>query len=331
MKLPHRRQFLRLAAGAAALPALSRVARAQTYPAQPVRVIVPFAPGGPTDIFARLIAQKLSQRVGKQFYVENIAGGTGNVGTGQAAKAAPDGHTVLITVDSYAINATFFPKIPYDPIKDFDPVTRPVASTIVLSVNPSVPAKTVKDLVALIKAEPRKYSVSSGGIATHSHLAGEQFRLSLGLDLVHVPYSGGGPAVASTVAGHTPIVFGSPPQAVPFIREDKLRPLAITSKIRSQTLPNVPTMAEAGYPDIYPDATEDQWIGVLVPAKTPENVITLLNREVADIVALPEMKERLLELGFDLVPSSQTNFANSIKVGIETWGKLIRAANLKPG
>jgi len=321
-----RRQFLRFAGAAALPPLLSRVAWAQTYPARPVRVIVAFAPGGVTDTFARLIAQKLGERLGKQFYVENIPGATGNIGTAQAAKAPPDGYTLLFAFSSYVVNPTLFDKIPYDPYKDFEPVTLAVASTTVLSVNPSVPANTVKDLVAVVRANPGKYSFASAGAGTQAHLAGEQFRLSLGLDLVHIPYNGGAPAIASVVAGHTPIGFSSPQAATPQIREGNVRALAITSKRRSQILPDVPTMAEAGYPDI----EGDSWVGVLVPSRTPSEIITLLHREIVQIIALPDMKERLATLGYDLVASTPEEFGRRIKVEIETWAKVIRAANIKP-
>src|SRR5215813_3450060 len=196
-----RRNFLHLAAGAAALPAVSRVAWAQTYPSRPVRLIVPFAPGGPTDVFARLIAQKFSAEFGKQFYVENIAGGAGNIGTAQAARAAPDGHTILVTVSAFVTNPAFLGKAPYDPIRDFAPVAVPIASAITIVVNPSVPARTLAELVALIRANPGKYSYASGGAGAQPHLAFEQFRVSLGLDVVHVPFTGAGPAVAAVVAG----------------------------------------------------------------------------------------------------------------------------------
>ena len=321
-----RRQFLRFAGAAVFPPVLPRVAWAQTYPARPVRVIVAFAPGGVTDTFARLIAQKLGERLGKQFYVENIPGATGNIGPAQAAKAAPDGYTLLFAFSSYVVNPTLFDKIPYDPYKDFEPVTLAVASTTVLSVNPSVPANTVKDLVALVRANPGKYNFASAGAGTQAHLAGEQFRLSLGLDLVHIPYNGGAPAIASVVAGHTPIGFSSPQAATPQIREGNVRALAVTSKTRSQILPDVPTMAEAGYPDI----EGDSWVGVLVPTRTPSEIITLLHREIVQIIALPDMKERLVTLGYDLVASTPEEFGRRIKVEIETWAKVIRAANIKP-
>jgi tripartite-type tricarboxylate transporter receptor subunit TctC len=324
MKLP-RRQFLHLAAGSAALPTVSRLATAQTYPTRPVRVLVPYSAGGPTDIFARLIAQKLSEHLGKQFYVENVAGASGNIGTAQAARSSPDGHTLLVAYNSYAVNPSIFVKIPYDPYKDFDPVTLAVTSTNVLVVNPSVRAKTVDDLVALIRASPGKHIYAHGGVGTATHLVGEKFRLTLGLDILGVPYSSGGPATAAVVAGHTPIGFNPIAAAVPQIKEGNLRALAVTSKTRSQSLPNVPSMTEAGYPDIWGDS----WVGVLVPAGTPKNIIALLNREIVSSIARPDLKERLIALGFDPIGSTPEQFAEQIKFEIETWGKVIRAANIK--
>jgi len=324
MKLP-RRRVLHLAAGAAALPAVSRIAWSQTYPTRPVRTIVAFAPGGVTDTFARLMAQKLSEHLGKQFYVENITGATGNIGTGQAAKAAPDGYTLLFAFSSYVVNPTLFDKVPYDPYKDFEPVTLAVTSTTVVAVHPSVPAKTIKDLVALVRANPGKYSYSSAGAGTQAHLAGEQFRLSLGLDLVHIPFNGGGPAIAAVVGGHTPIGFSSPAASIPQIKEGNVRALAITSKRRSQILPDVPTMAEAGYPEI----EGDSWVGVLAPAGTAKDIISLLNHEIVKVIALPDMKARLGELGYDPVGSTPEEFAARIKVEIEMWRKVIRAAKIK--
>src|SRR5436190_1504849 len=229
----------------------------------------PFAPGGVTDTFGRLMAQKLTEQLGKQVYVENIAGASGNIGTGQVAKAVPDGYTILFAFSSHVVNPTLFARVPYDPIKDFDPVTLAVASTTVITVNPSVPAKTVKELVDLIKANPGKYSFGSAGAGTQAHLAGEQFRLSLGLDPVHVPFGGGGPAVAAVVAGHTPISFGSPQAAMQHVKEGTVRALAVTSKARSQLFPDVPTMTEAGYPEI----EGDSWVGILVPAGTPADTV----------------------------------------------------------
>ena len=320
-----RRYFLHFAAGAVAGLAVPTVASAQNWPARPVRAVVAFAPGGVTDTFARLMCQKLSESLGRQFYVENITGATGNIGTAQAAKAAPDGYTLLFAFSSYVVNPTLFDKIPYDPLKDFDPVTLAVTSTTVLTVNPAVPVTTVKDLVALIKANPGKYSYSSAGAGTQAHLAGEQFRLSLGLDLVHVPYSGGSPAIAAVVAGHTPIGFSSPAASLPQIKDANVRALAITRKARSQIMPAVPTMVEAGYPDI----EGDSWVGVLAPAGTPKDIIALLHREIARILRLPDMQARLMELGYDLVGTTPEEFAARIKFEIDTWAKVIRAAKIK--
>jgi tripartite-type tricarboxylate transporter receptor subunit TctC len=324
MKLP-RRQFLHLAAGAAALPTVSRIARAQTYPARPVRIIVPAAPGGAIDIVARLTAQKLTERFGKQFYVENISSGGGNIAVGQAARAAPDGQTLLFTLNNLVLNQFLFAKIPYDPQKDFEPVTLAVILTNVLTVNPAVAAKTVTDLVALIRANPGKYNFASPSVGSPAFLAGEKFRQSLGLDVVAVPFNGGGPEIASIVAGHTPIGFSTLPSADPQIKEGNLRPLAITSKKRSRLLPQVPTMEEAGYPEI--DA--ESWVGVLVPAGTPKDIVGLLNREIAAIIALPDISERFTTIGFEPVGSTPEEFATRIKVETETWGKVIQASNIK--
>jgi tripartite-type tricarboxylate transporter receptor subunit TctC len=324
MKL-RRRTFLHLAAGATAMPALSRGVWAQAYPMRPVRAVVAFAPGGVTDTFARLMAQKLTEQFGKQVYVENIAGASGNIGTAQVAKAAPDGYTILFAFSSHVVNPTLFARVSYDPVKDFAPVTLAVASTTVLTINPAVPAKTLKELIDLIKTNPGKFSFGSAGAGTQAHLAGEQFRLTLGLDLVHVPFTGGGPAVAAVVAGHTPISFCSPQAAMQHVKEGTVRALAVTSKTRSQIFPTVPTFAEEGYPDIEGDG----WVGILVPAGTPEGIIALLQRESAKILAQGDTKERLAELGYEVVASTPEEFAARIKFEIDMWAKVIRAANIK--
>jgi len=324
LKLP-RRQFLHLAAGAAALPALLRVARAQSYPERPVRVIVPYAPGGPTDIFARLVGQKLSEHFGKQFYVENIGGAGGNIGMGQGAKAAPDGYTMLVAGAPMVINPILYERVPFDPYKDFDPVTVAVTSPDILSVNPLLPVRSVKDLVALIKAHPGKYNFASPGTGTPGHLVGELFRLSLGLDLVHVPFNSAGLAIGSTVAGHTPIAFTAPPPVVPQVKEGKLRALAVASKTRLQALPDVPTMAEAGYPDIEGEV----WLAVIVPARTPKEIIALLHREIVKTIALPDMKERMATLGFDPVGSAPEECAAYFRTEAAKWAKVIRQAGIK--
>jgi tripartite-type tricarboxylate transporter receptor subunit TctC len=321
-----RRHFLQLAGAAATALVTLRGAGALEYPVRPVRVIVPYAPGGVTDVSARLIAQQLSERLGKQFFVENLTGGSGNIGTAQAARAAPDGYTVLVAFSSFVVNPTLFDKLPFDPIKDFEPITLAVSSTTVLVVHPSLPVRNVKELVAFIRANPGKQNFASAGTGTQSHLAGEQFRLSLDLDLVHVPFSGGGPSVASVVAGHTPIGFTSPTAAGPQVKDGKVRALAVTSKARSQSLPDVETMTEAGFPDI----KGDSWVGLLFPAGTPKELVTFLNRETVAILALPEMRERLATLGNDPVGSTPEEFAQRIKDEIVLWGGVIRRANIRP-
>jgi tripartite-type tricarboxylate transporter receptor subunit TctC len=322
MRLP-RRQFLSVAV--AALATAPRLAWAQAYPDRPVRMIVPYAAGGPTDVITRLVAQRLSDNVGKQFFVENVGGGGGNIGMGRGAKSAPDGYTLLVVNPSYVINPTLYDKVPYEFEKDFDPVTLMVATTLVITVHPSVPAHTIKDLVALIKANPGKYSYASPGTGTPGHLVGETFRLSLGLDLVHVPFNSAGLAVGASVAGHTPICFASPSPAAQQVIEGRLRALAVTSKARSQALPDVPTTAEAGYPGI----AGDNWQGVVVPAGTPKDIIASLHREIVKIIALPDVKERLAVLGFEPVANTPEEFAQLAKREFASWAGVIRASNIK--
>lgn len=320
-----RRQFLCLSGTAAAATAIPGIAWPQSYPARPVRVIVPFAPGGPTDLAGRLIAQKLSEHFGKQFYVENIGGAGGNIGVGQAAKASPDGHTMLIAAASYAVNPSLFDKVPYDPHKDFAAVTFAATASTVLTVHPSVPAHMVKELISLIKANPGKYSYASPGLGTPPHLLGELFRLAFQLDLAHVPFNSGGQAIAATVAGHTPISFGALPPAVQHVKEDKLRALAITSKTRSPALPDVPTMADAGYPDI----AADIWTAVLVPAGTPTEIVHELYRAIVAIIAQPEMKDRMAALGYAPVGNPPDECAAEIRTEITRWAKVIREAGIR--
>jgi len=321
-----RRTMLRAIAGAAALPAAARSALAQTYPARPVRMIVPFAAGGTSDIFGRLLAQKLGERLGGTFYVENIAGASGNLGTAQAARAAADGQTILIAFTSFVVNPTMFDKIPYDPFRDFEPVTLAVSSTHVITVNPTVPAQNLGELIAVIRANSGKYSFASPGVGTPAHLLGEMLRLSQRLDLVHVPFTGGaGPSIAAVVAGHVPIGFSTLASAAQQIGAGQLRALAVTGKARSPLRPELPTTAEAGYPDIAGDA----WVGVLVPAGTRKDIVGLLNREIVAIVALPEVKERLATLGFEPAGSTPEEFAARIRSEVDLWGKVIRAANIK--
>jgi tripartite-type tricarboxylate transporter receptor subunit TctC len=320
-----RRQFLSAAGAAIATTVVPLIVSAQTYPVRPVRLIVPYAPAGPTDVAARLIASKLSERLGKQFYVENIPGASGNIAMGRAAKAAPDGYTVVFVANNYVVNPALFDTIPYDPHRDFDAVTMAVTTPMVLTVHPSLPARTVKDLVALIKASPGKYNYASPGTGTTAHLVGEQLRLSLGLDLVHVPYNGASLAVGSAVAGHTPICIAAPAPAVPQVHDGKLHALAVMSKTRLQALADVPTIAEAGYPGM----EAENWFGVLVPAGTPSAIVTLLNREIVDVIALPDMRERFAALGLEPVGTTPKEFAERIAVELDKWGKVIRLANIR--
>ena len=324
MKLA-RRRFLHLAAGATTLSALCLPAQAQTYPARPVRVIVPFGPGGPTDVFARLLAQKLSERLKVQFYVENLGGAGGNIGAGRAAQAAPDGYTLLVDGANLVVNTILYNQVPYDPLKDFDPVTIAVTAAAILTVHPSLPVTTVKELIALIKANPGKYSYASPGTGTPPHLVGELFRLSLAPDLVHVPFNGGGLAIGSAVAGHTPISFGSMAPAVPHVKDGTLRALAVTTRTRSPALPEVPTMAESGYPEV----EGESWFTVVVPAGTRKDIIALLQREIAASIEVPDMKERLATLGYEPVGNSPEQCAEVLRSELARWGKLIRAAGIR--
>jgi tripartite-type tricarboxylate transporter receptor subunit TctC len=314
-----RRRFLHLAAGAAVLPAVSRLAWAQSYPDRPVRMVVPYAPAGPTDVITRLLAQKLSERAG-----ENMGGG-GNIAMGRVARMPADGYTLLMINPSYVVNPTLYDKVPYQFDKDFDLVSLAVLTSLVIAVHPSVPAHTIKDLVALIKASPGKYSYASPGTGTPGHLVGETFRMSLGLDLVHVPFNSAGLAVGSAVAGHTPICFASPSPAAQQVIEGKLRGLAVTSKTRSQALPDLPTTAEVGYPAV----AGDNWQGIVVPAGTPKEIIAFIHREIVSILALPDIRERLAVLGFEPVASTPEEFAELAKVEFAKWAKVIRASNIK--
>jgi tripartite-type tricarboxylate transporter receptor subunit TctC len=316
-----RRQLLQVTAGAAVLTTSSRFAWAQAYPARPVRMIVPFGPGGNADVFGRIIAQNLSEQLGEQFYVENVSGAGGNIGVGRAALAAPDGYTILVTPPSYVINPALYDKIPYDARKSFDPVTLAVSTTVVLSVHPGVPALTVRDLIDLIKANPGKYNYATAGVGSPGHMVGEMLHQSLGLDVVHIPYN----SASSAVAGHTQICLAAPAPIVPQVKDGRLRALAVAYRRRLLALADVPTMAEAGYPDI----EFDNWFGVFVPAGTPDEIITRLNREIAKSTALPDVKEQLVALGFDPVGSTSEEFARQIEIEIEKWTKVIRAANIR--
>jgi tripartite-type tricarboxylate transporter receptor subunit TctC len=320
-----RRRFFHLALAVAALPAAPRLASGQAYPNRPVRIVVPFAPGGPTDVITRLLAQKLSDRSGKQFYVENIGGGGGNIAMGRVAKTAPDGYTLLMVNPSYVVNPTLYRELPYRFEQDFDLISLAVLTTLVIAVHPSVPAQSLSELVTLIKANPKKYSYASPGTGTPGHLVGEVFRLSLGLDLVHVPFNSAGLAVGAAIGGHTQICFASPSPAAQQVIEGKLRGLAVTSKARSQALPDLPTTAEAGYPDV----AGDNWQGIVAPSGTPKSIISFLHGEIAEVMRLPDVKERLAVLGFEPVASSSEEFIRHARAEFEKWANVIRDSNIK--
>ena len=293
--------FVALTAVFAAAPAKAQ----EAYPAKPVRMIIPFAPGGPADIIARLVAQKMTEEFGKQFYVENHAGAGGNIGAGVAARAPADGYNIMLTSQVTVINPHLYRSVPYDPDKDFIAVTRIATSPNVLVVHPSVPAKTVKELVELIKKEPGKYTgYAQPGLGTSAHLTGELFRLTLKLDLPSIPFGGGGPMIQSVVAGHTPIAFSSMPPAAAQIQAGTLRPLAVTGEKRIDSLPDVPTMIEAGYPG----QTGDTPVGIYVQTGTPKEVGEILRRSVVKIIAMPDVKQRLAAVGF--VPIGDTSCNN---------------------
>lgn len=320
-----RRRFLRLVASLAALPAVPRIALAETYPSRPVRMIVPFAPGGPTDVFARLVAAKMSELAGKQFYIENVGGAGGNAGSGRAAQSAPDGYTMLMTGGGHVNNAYLYNHVPYDPFRDFDAVTLGASQPVVLAIHPSVPAQNVKELVALIKNNPGKYSFASPGTGTPPQLVGELFKLSHAPDLVHVPFNGGGPAIGATVAGHTPMSFGAITPAVPLIKDGKLRALAVTSKTRSKSLPDTPTMAESGYPDV----EGASWVALVVPKGTPKNIVAQLHQMVVKIVAMPDIVERLDALGFEPIANTPEECDKFFHVEQAKWSKVIKAAGIR--
>lgn len=326
MSLPSRRAALQVLAAATAISSFAPLGWTQSaYPSRAVRVIVPFPPGGGTDIFARLVAQRLAEKLGQSFYVENVAGAGGNAGTGQAAKATADGHTILFAFGSFAVNPSLYAKVPYDPFKDFEPITLAVSTPTVVIVHPSISAKTLPELAEVVRKNPGKYSFASGGFGTQAHLAGEQIRLAYNIDLAHVPFQGAGPSVASVVAGHTPIGLTSLAAGVEQIKAAQVRALAVTSPRRTSELPDVPTMTELGQPSVIGDS----WVGVLVPTGTPKDVVAILHREIGAIMSLPETKARLATLGYEPIMSTPAEFASSIRTEIETWAKVIRAANIK--
>jgi tripartite-type tricarboxylate transporter receptor subunit TctC len=298
---------------------------AQTYPTHPVRLIVPFSAAGPTDVIARIIAQKLSDAWGHQVYTENYPGAGGNTGIVMAAKAAPDGYNMLAVSTGFIVNPSLYAKVPYDPIKDFSAVTLVAASPNVIATHPSVPAKTLQELIALIKQHPGKYSFAQPATGSTPHLAGELLKLKFGLDLVTVPFTGAALAINSTVGGHTPISITALPPAMSTIKEGKLRGIAVLSTRRSPALPDVPTNVEADVPDL----ESDTLTGIVAPAGAPKEIVDRWYQESVRIVALPDVRERLETLGFAPIANSPEEFAQRLKTELVKWRQIVRDAHIR--
>ena len=324
MKLP-RRNFLHLAAGAAALPAVSRVARAQAYPTRPVRIVVPFAPGGVNDITARLIGQWLSERLGQQFIIENRPGGGGNIGIEAVGRSPADGYTLLVVGTTAAINATLFEKLNYNFIRDIAPVASIVRVPHVMQVNPSLPVATVPEFIAHAKANPGKISMGSGGNGSPAHVIGELFKMITGVNLTHVPYRSAGPAITDLLGGQIQMTFTDMAASIEYIRAGRLRALAVTTAMRSEALPDIPTVS-----DFVPGFEGSQWVGVHAPKNTPSGFIDKLNVEINAGLTDARLKARFADLGGTVLPGSPAEFGKLIADDTEKWGKVIVAANIKP-
>jgi tripartite-type tricarboxylate transporter receptor subunit TctC len=325
MKLPHRRQFLHLAAGAAALPAFSRVAWAQEYPTKPVRIIVGFAPGGGADIAARLIGQWLSERLGQSFVIENRPGAGSNIATEAVVRAPSDGYTLLLVSAPAAINATLYEKLSFNFIRDIAPVASISHVPHVMVVHPSFPAKTVPEFIAYAKANAGKINMASAGNGSTPHVAGELFKMMAGVNLIHVPYRSAGPALTDLLGGQVQVMFDNMASSIEHIRAGKLRPLAVTTTMRSETLPDVPTVSE-----FVPGYEVSNWFGVGAPKATPAEILDRLNKEINASLADPKLRARLADLGGTPLVGSPADFGKLIAAETEKWAKVIRAANIKP-
>jgi tripartite-type tricarboxylate transporter receptor subunit TctC len=324
MKLPHRRQFLHLAAGAAALPAMSRVAMAQAYPTRPVRLIVGFTPGSAPDIVARLMGQWLSERLGQQFLVENRPGAATNIGTEAVVRAPADGYTLLLVGAPNAINTTLYDKLSFNFLRDIAPVAGISRERIVMVVHPSFPAKTVPEFIAYTKANPGKVSMASPGNGSSPHVSGELFKMMAGIDMVHVPYRGGGQVMTDLIAGQVQVSFIGLTVAIEHIRSGKLRALAVTAATRSDALPDIPTVS-----DFVPGYEASAFWGVGAPRNTPAEIIDKLNKEINAVLSDPEPKRRLAEGGGTVLVGSPADFGKFVGDETEKWAKVIRAANIK--
>ena len=298
---------------------------AQAWPSRPLHLLVPYAPGGPTDILARLLAPVLSERLAQPVVIDNVPGAGGNIGMARGAKATPDGHTLTVVAPNIVINPALYPSTGYNPYADFTPVTVAVRSAVVASVHPSVRATTLEELIALVKAEPGRHSYASPGIGTPPHLVAEQFRLSLGLDLVHIPYSSAGQAVAAALSNQVPIVFSSTPPAIPHIAAGKLRALAVTGTSRSKELPSTETMLEAGRGEV----DGEGWFGFVVPTATPKDTVAMLYRVLSEAMDNAAVRARLPALGFEPVLSTPEASATRMKSEGEKWDRIIRTAGIK--
>ena len=298
---------------------------AQTYPSKPIRMIVPFAPGGGTDILARIIGQQLAEAWGHPVNVENRAGASGNLGTELVARSAPDGHTLVMAINTHAVNATLYSKLPFDPLKDFIPVILAATTANILVVHPSVPANSVQELIALAKAQPGKLNYASGGSGTTSHLAAELFKTMAGVEMVHVPYKGGGAAYTDLIAGQVQLYFVGIPGTVQYLKAGRLRALGVTTPRRSPAAPEVPTIAEAGLPGF----SATTWWGILAPAGTPPPVIARIDGEVARILKMPEVRTKLDAQGFEPVASTPESFAAFMRSEIELWARAVKASGAR--
>jgi tripartite-type tricarboxylate transporter receptor subunit TctC len=324
MKLP-RRRFLYLAAGATALPAASRTAWTQAYPARPVRIVVPFAAGGATDIIARLISQWLSERLGQQFVIENRPGAGSNVGTEVVVNAPPDGYTLLLVGASSAINATLYDKLNFNFLRDITPVSGIVSIPFIMAVNPSFPAKTVSEFIAYARANPGKVNMASGGNGTAGHLSGELFKMMAGVNMVHVPYRGEAPALTDMLGGHVQAMFGTMPASIEYVRAGQLRPLAVTSARRSELLPDLPTVG-----DFVPGYETSASTGVGAPKNTPAEIIDRLNKEINAGLTDPKIKARVADMGGTVLAGSAADFGKFIADETEKWGKVVKFSGAKP-
>jgi tripartite-type tricarboxylate transporter receptor subunit TctC len=300
-------------------------AAAQQYPTKSIRMIVPFAPGGPTDVIARIVAAKLSESFGEQVVVDNRAGAGGNIGMGLAANASPDGYTILVVSSSYVVNPGLYAKIPYDPFKSFAPVTNMAASPNIFIANPSVPAKTMSELIKIVQGSPKKFNFATPGVGTTPDLSAVLLKLTSRLDVATIPYAGAGPAVTAVIGNQVALGCVAMPPTVPHIQGGRLHALAVTSAKRSSTLPNVPTMAESGLTGQEADTLQ----GVLVPAGTPKAVLQRIHSAIVKVMAQPDVKERVTGLGFDIIASTPEQFTAQIKAEVAKWTKVVKSAGIK--